>query len=157
MNHEKESVWDYPRPPRVEPAKRRVRVYFDGRQIVDSDRALRVLETSHPPTYYIPRDAIDQTVLVPHERRTVCEFKGGARYFSLQGTGRVAEAAAWEYPQPRPGYEELRDHLAFYAGEMVTCYVGEERIDPQAGTFYGGWITSDIVGPFKGGAGTRGW
>lgn len=95
--------------------------------------------------------------LVPHPRRTRCEWKGEAEYFTVEGETRSAEAGAWEYATPSKGFEALRGHLAFYSGGMDACYVDEERVDPQAGRFYGGWITSDIKGPFKGGPGTMGW
>ncbi|MFW6216013.1 MAG: DUF427 domain-containing protein [Alkalispirochaetaceae bacterium] len=153
----KESVWDYPRPPRVEPSGKRIRIYFDGILLADSTATLRVLETSHPPTYYIPRSDIITDRLESHPKRTYCEFKGEAHYYTVTGSGPPAEAAAWEYPSPRRGYEALKDHLAFYAAAMDECYVGEELVDPQEGSFYGGWITSEVEGPFKGGAGTWGW
>jgi len=157
MRDGRESVWSYPRPPRVERSNRRIRVYFDGELIADTTRALRVLETSHPPTYYIPKEDIRQELLTPHERRTMCEWKGEAKYYSIESRGNHAEAAVWEYREPGDEYQELKGHLAFYASAVVACYVDEERVDAQAGTFYGGWITSDIEGPFKGGPGTRGW
>ncbi len=154
---EPESVWDYPRPPRVEPAERPVRVEVGGAVVARSERALRVLETSHPPTYYIPPAAVAPGMLTPSPHRTVCEYKGVAHYWNLEAGGRVVENAAWSYPSPAAGYEELRDHVAFYASKVDAAYVGEERVDPQAGGFYGGWVTSDVVGPFKGGPGTAGW
>jgi len=152
-----ESVWDYPRPPRVEPAARRIVVKHCGQTIADTTSALRVLETSHPPTYYIPQSDIRDGVLVANSRRTVCEFKGTAEYFDLKVGGTRVEAAAWTYPRPRPGFEKLAGYVAFYAQKADECYVDDERVDPQAGPFYGGWITSDITGPFKGGPGTAGW
>ncbi|MCA9906695.1 MAG: DUF427 domain-containing protein [Anaerolineae bacterium] len=156
--YNQESVWDYPRPPRVEPVIERIRVIFNGEAIADTTRASRVLETSHPPVYYIPPEDIRMDLLtrVP-AYQTYCEFKGTAVYWTLRVGDRVAANAAWSYPAPNAGYESLKDHLAFYAGRVDECYVGEERVQPQAGDFYGGWITSKIVGPFKGGPGTRGW
>ncbi|MCS6842375.1 MAG: DUF427 domain-containing protein [Roseiflexaceae bacterium] len=152
-----ESVWDYPRPPRVEPTSRRVRVVFGGVTIADTRRALRVLETSHPPTYYIPPEDVRMEYLTPTDKRSFCEFKGTAGYYTVQVGERRAENAAWFYARPSPGYEALTGYVAFYPGRMDACYVDEERVVAQEGDFYGGWITSDIVGPFKGGPGTWGW
>jgi uncharacterized protein (DUF427 family) len=153
-----ESVWDYPRPPRLEPTTRRIRVVFDGTTIVDSRRALRLLETSHPPTYYIPRSDVREGHLRATEGgRTFCEWKGQASYFDVVSGDRVAPRAAWVYPDPVAAYAALRDHVAFYPDPMDACFVDDERVAAQSGSFYGGWITSDIVGPFKGGPGTAGW
>jgi uncharacterized protein (DUF427 family) len=152
-----ESVWDYPRPPRVEPTRKRIRVIFNGVTIADTTRAVRVLETSHPPAYYIPPSDIRMDYVTATSRRTVCEFKGAAGYWTIEVNGRRAENAAWSYAHPHPGYEAITDHLAFYPGRMEACFVGEEQVQAQEGDFYGGWITSEIVGPFKGGAGTLGW
>lgn len=152
-----ESVWDYPRPPRVEPTSKHVRIVFNGVVIAETRRALRVLETSHPPVYYLPPADIRMEYLTPTGRGTYCEFKGAARYWTLRVGDRTAENVAWSYPDPAPGFEAIRDHLAFYAGPMDACTVDGERVTPQPGGFYGGWITSDIVGPFKGGPGTLGW
>jgi uncharacterized protein (DUF427 family) len=153
----RESVWDYPRPPQVETTDRHVRVEAGGEVIADTRRALRVLETSHPPVYYIPLEDMRRGLLRPSSRRTVCEFKGVASYHDLVIGELVIRDAAWSYAEPRPGYESLRDHLAFYPAKMDACYVDDERVVAQPGDFYGGWITSDIEGPFKGGPGTRGW
>jgi uncharacterized protein (DUF427 family) len=153
----RESVWDYPRPPRVETSSRHIRVLFGGATIADTARSLRVVETSHPPVYYIPVAHIREGTLVPNARRSWCEYKGEASYFDVVGGEQIATAAAWHYPRPRPGYEALAGHVAFYPGRMDACFVDEERVTPQKGDFYGGWITTDITGPFKGGAGTRGW
>ncbi len=152
-----ESVWDYPRPPRVEPARRRIRVVLGGVTILDTDRAVRVLETSHPPVYYVPVAALRDCHVTPAERTTHCEFKGRARYYTLTAGDPPADATAWGYPQPAPGYEALAGCLAVYPSQVDACYVGDERVTAQAGDFYGGWVTSDVVGPFKGGAGTWGW
>ena len=152
-----ESVWDYPRPPRVEPSTRRVRVQFAGEVIADTTRALRVLETSHPPVYYIPPEDVRRELLGPSRRRTWCEFKGEAAYYDLAGGGREVRDAAWYYPDPAPGYEALRDHIAFYPARVDAAFVDEEQVRAQAGDIYGGWITADIAGPFKGGPGTAGW
>jgi uncharacterized protein (DUF427 family) len=153
----RESVWDYPRPPRLEPTPRRIRVVFAGVTVADSSRALRLLETSHPPTYYIPPEDVRTDLLETTDRRSFCEYKGAARYFSLRVGDRVAEACAWSYPEPVAPYEALRDHLAFFAGHVDECWVGDERAEPQPGGFYGGWITSELDGPFKGAPGTEGW
>ncbi|MEO1330713.1 MAG: DUF427 domain-containing protein [Pseudomonadota bacterium] len=152
-----ESVWDYPRPAIAEPTAKRIEILFGGRALVDSRRAVRVLETSHPPSYYAPLEDADESLLVPHPQRSLCEWKGQARYFSVRVGDRVAEAAAWTYPAPTPAFGILRDHLAVYPGRMDECRVDGERVEPQPGGFYGGWITRDVVGPFKGGPGTAGW
>lgn len=152
-----ESVWDYPRPPRVEPTGHRVVVVFAGVTLGDTTRALRLLETSHPPVYYLPEADLITAHLRPNPRRTFCEYKGTAIYHDVVVGEQRAEAAAWSYPDPDPAYESLRDHLAFYPSRMDACYIDGERVEAQEGDFYGGWITTDIVGPFKGPAGTWGW
>lgn len=152
-----ESVWDYPRPPRVEPVEERIRVVFAGVPIADTTQALRVLETSHPPVYYVPPEDVRREHLEAEGRRTHCEFKGMARYWSVVVDDRRAPLAAWSYPDPVPEYEALRDHLAFYPSKMDACFRGDEKVEAQEGDFYGGWITSNLVGPFKGAAGTWGW
>jgi uncharacterized protein (DUF427 family) len=154
---DQESVWDYPRPPRLEPTTRRIRVVFNGETIADTRRALRVLETSHPPVYYIPPDDIRMEYVTQTPRKTLCEFKGGATYWTVKVGERLSENAAWSYPNPLPGFEPLKDYLAFYAGRVDACYVDEEQATPQEGDFYGGWITSHVVGPFKGAPGTWDW
>ena len=152
----KESVWDYPRPPRVEPSSQLIRVVFNGRTIAETNRALRVLETSHPPVYYIPPGDVQQQLLLPTTHQSYCEFKGLATYYTLK-VEKVSENAAWSYHNPSSGYESIKDHLAFYPGRVDACYVDDERIKAQEGDFYGGWITSDIKGPFKGGPETATW
>jgi uncharacterized protein (DUF427 family) len=153
-----ESVWDYPRPPRVEPSARRARVQLGGVTVADSTRALRVLETSHPPALYLPPEGVDLACLRPAGAHTTfCEFKGVATYFDVVGGDRVERAAAWTYRDPAAPYAALRDHLAFYPGRMDACWLDDELVLAQAGDFYGGWITADIAGPFKGAAGTAGW
>jgi uncharacterized protein (DUF427 family) len=152
-----ESVWDYPRPPRVEETARHVKVVFNGKVIADTRRSRRVLETSHPPVYYIPPEDIRMEYLIETNRRTWCEWKGQASYYSLSVKGRRVENAAWFYPDPTPGYKAIQGHVAFYPGRMDACYVDGEQVRAQPGDFYGGWITHDIVGPFKGGAATAGW
>lgn len=152
-----ESVWDYPRPPRVEPSGRRVRVVFAATVIADSRSAKRVLETSHPPNWYIPQSDLRVDLLRPAARRSICEWKGAARYFDLVVGDRRSPDAAWSYPDPWPGFELLRDHLCFYASRVDEAWVDDERVTPQPGEFYGGWITRDVAGPFKGGPGSMGW
>jgi uncharacterized protein (DUF427 family) len=152
-----ESVWDYPRPPRLEKAGERLRVIFGGKLIANTVAGYRVLETSHPPVYYIPPQDLAQQYLQPAPGSSWCEFKGHAKYWSLDVDGLRAENAAWSYPLPSPGFADIRGFLAFYASRVDECWVGEERVQAQEGDFYGGWITSRIVGPFKGGVGTRGW
>jgi uncharacterized protein (DUF427 family) len=152
-----ESVWDYPRPPRVERVTQRLRVVFNSIVIADTVQAYRVLETSHPPAYYLPQTDIAMTYFTQIKRSTFCEFKGAASYWTIQVGDKIAEAAVWGYLNPAPGFEAITGHLSFYAGRMDACYVDDEQVQPQAGDFYGGWITSNIVGPFKGGAGTWGW
>jgi len=150
-----ESVWDYPRPPRVEPALLRARVELAGVTVANSVRALRVLETSQAPGIYFP--AGDVSHLERHVRRSLCEWKGRAVYFDVVVGERRAEAAAWSYPDPASPYAELRDHIAFYPQAVDACWLGDERVEPNAGDFYGGWITSGIQGPFKGAPGTLHW
>ena len=152
-----ESVWDYPRPPRLEPTSKHVRIVFNDAIIVDTNHAQRMLETSHPPTYYLPMADVKQEYLRKSGASTFCEFKGQAEYYDVVVGDRVAERAAWYYPDPSPRYPTLQGHIAFYAGPMDACYVGDEQVRPQQGGFYGGWITSDLAGPFKGQPGSWGW
>jgi len=153
-----ESVWDYPRPPRLEATGKRLQVHFNGKLIADTSRGYRVLETSHPPTYYFPPDDVDASVLKSNaNRRSFCEWKGRASYFDLAVEGREAPAAAWRYPEPPKQYAAIRDFICFYPSKMEAVYVDGEQARAQEGDFYGGWITADIQGPFKGGAGTMGW
>ncbi len=153
-----ERVWDYPRPPAVVPCERRVRLEVGGEVLADSTGALRVLETSHPPTVYIPLSEVRAELMAPSEARsTWCEFKGAAQYLDVVVHGRRLEAVGWSYPDPTPGYEALRDHVAFYPGRVDAAWMDDERVQAQPGDFYGGWITSDLVGPFKGPPGTLTW
>jgi uncharacterized protein (DUF427 family) len=152
-----ESVWDYPRPPRVEPVAERIRVVLDGITIADTTRALRVLETSHPPVYYLPPEDVRLDLLRPSHRRSVCEWKGDAVYHGFEVAGRRINDVAWSYPTPLPDFESIKDHLAFYADKVDEAWVGEERATPQPGGFYGGWVTSRVTGPFKGHPGSLGW
>ena len=149
-----ESVWEYPRPPRVELTGRHIRIVKDGLLIADSSRAYRVLETSHPPVYYLPREDIHMEHLAASSRpASFCEWKGSASYFHVLG----AKDVAWTYPYPSAGFEVIRNHLAFYAAPMDEVTVDGERVTPQPGGFYGGWVTKDLAGPFKGVPGSMGW
>ena len=152
-----ESVWDYPRPPRLEDCTKRIRVIANGLVIADSARTKRVLETSHPPVYYIPPDGIEVDYLTATEGRSFCEWKGEARYYSIVVAGQTIERAAWYYPHPATRFAAIEGYVAFYPSKVEACYVDEEKVSAQEGDFYGGWITSDIVGPFKGAPGTGGW
>ncbi len=151
-----ESVWNYPRPPRLEASDRHVLVCIGDVRIANSFRAFRILERSHPPTYYIPPTDIAMERLQPSSFTTVCEWKGHAYYYDVIVNETQVLRAAWSYHQPRKPYESIADHLAFYPHKLG-CYLDGERVQPQAGGFYGGWITADIEGPFKGGPGTEAW
>jgi uncharacterized protein (DUF427 family) len=153
-----ENVWEYPRPPAVEPCERPVRLELDGVSLADSSCALRVLETSHPPTIYVPLGDIRTDLLRPANVRTTwCEFKGTARYLDAVVGTRTVRSIGWTYDVPSRGFEALRAHIAFYPGRADVAWLGDEQVHAQEGDFYGGWITADLVGPFKGGVGTRGW
>ena len=152
-----ESVWDYPRPPRVEAAGHTLRVVHGGVTVAETARGLRVVETSQPPAYYFPPEDVALELLHTSSHRSWCEWKGMASYMDLHIGDEVVSRAAWYYPAPDAGYEVLADHLAFYPQKVEACYVGEERVEPNEGDFYGGWITSLVVGPFKGAPGTAHW
>ncbi|MEJ2864509.1 DUF427 domain-containing protein [Actinomycetospora flava] len=155
-----ESVWDYPRPPRAEAVRRRAVVTHAGTVVADSDDLVRVLETSHPPTWYLPRTAFTDGVLHPAQRRTVCEWKGTARYVDIVVPGAVPLTdVGWWYPEDDVStvYPELADRVALYPAPFDEITLDGERVEPQPGGFYGGWITADVVGPFKGAPGTWGW
>jgi uncharacterized protein (DUF427 family) len=152
-----ESVWDYPRPPRMEPCARRVRIELGGTLVADSRDALRILETSHPPTIYVPPGDFAEGYLRPGGGSSFCEFKGVAGYFDIVAGERREARAAWAYPEPDARYAALRDHVAVYPGRMDACWLDDELVRSQEGDFYGGWITDDIIGPFKGAHGTSGW
>lgn len=140
-----ESVADYPRPPRLEPVAKRIQVVLGGVTVADTTRAYRVLETTHPPTYYVPREDIVAEALVPSGGRTTfCEWKGTATYFDVVGGHVRAERAAWTYPQPTASFEQIRDAVAFYCAPMDECLVDGERAEPETNRYYGGWITTDI-------------
>lgn len=150
-------MWDYPRPPRLEACVKRIAIVFHGVTIAETTRAYRVLETSHPPVYYIPREDIRPENLRRAAGRSFCEWKGVAEHFDVVVGRHTAPRAAWSYPDPTPAFAPIRGHLAFYAGPMDACSVDGERVTPQPGAFYGGWITGNVVGPFKGGPGSAGW
>jgi uncharacterized protein (DUF427 family) len=152
-----ESVWDYPRPPAVESCTRLIEACFGGVVIARSARTKRVLETSHPPVYYVPAENLLREHLVESRRTSFCEFKGVARYFHVAAGGKMARDAAWSYPNPVRRYAALAGHFAFYPSLMDECFVDGELVTAQDGDFYGGWITSDVVGPFKGSPGSWGW
>ncbi len=152
-----ESVWDYPRPPRLEPTDRHLVVRFADVTVADTRRAYRVLETSQPPAYYLPPDDVALDLLVPSTHRTFCEWKGTAHYFDLVVGDRVSREAVWVYDDPTAAFAPLTGYLAFYAQRVDECLVDDEVVQANEGSFYGGWITSWVVGPFKGGAGTAHW
>lgn len=152
-----ESVWTYPRPAVAEPSGRHVHIEQDGIVVADTRDAVRTLETSHPPSWYFPPTAITPGLLHPSKRRSFCEWKGQARYWHLDVGGRTFTDVAWSYPDPTSAFAVLRDHVAFYAAALDLCAVDGERVRPQPGGFYGGWITSDLAGPFKGVPGSMGW
>ena len=157
-----ESVWDYPRPPRLELSPKNIEIICAGIKIADSSRAFRVLETSHPPVYYIPLSDVKRSVLELAEGTSYCEWKGEARYYSLRIGGHFVPEAAWYYPEPSKAFHAIKHHVAFYPSKVVLlegdgCFVAGERVVSQPGEFYGGWITGGVVGPFKGEPGSRGW
>lgn len=152
-----ESVWDYPRPPRLELVSERIRVVVAGVVVADSARAFRVLETSHPPVYYVPPADVRMDLMVAGHGRSVCEWKGVATYHTLVVGDRRIEDVAWSYERPTPAFASMASYLAFYPGRVDEAWVGDELAMAQPGGFYGGWITSRIRGPFKGEPGTLGW
>jgi uncharacterized protein (DUF427 family) len=152
-----ESVWDYPRPPALVPSTESISVVVGGVTVAETTRSYRVLETSHPPTYYLPTEAFADGALVPVAGSSFCEWKGEAAYADLVGGGVRAERAAWTYPSPTPGFVDLTGYWAVTPLAVEACYVDGERVQPQEGGFYGGWITSKVVGPFKGIPGSWGW
>jgi uncharacterized protein (DUF427 family) len=152
-----ESVWDYPRPPRLEATSKPIQIVCNGIVIADTCHAQRVLETSHPPVYYIPPEDIRQEYLVKMPQTSYCEWKGRGAYYSVVVGDRQLPNVAWYYPEPTPAFAAIQNYVAFYAAPMDACYVAGEKVEPQPGNFYGGWITADIVGPFKGIEGSWGW
>lgn len=156
-NRPHESVWDYPRPPSIERVSRHVRVAVNGHVIAATDWPVVVRETSHPPVYYLPPEDLAMEYLEPSQHVTHCEYKGEAHYYTLVVDGRRSSNVAWSYPHPLPGYQELANHVAFYAWALDEATVDGEQVMPQPGRFYGGWITSEIKGPFKGEPETMLW
>jgi uncharacterized protein (DUF427 family) len=152
-----ESVWEYPRPPRLEACTKRLRVEFAGVVIADTTDGYRVLETSHPPNYYLPPGDIAEGCLRRARGSSFCEWKGTAHYFDVTVGDAVAPDAAWGYHVPTRAFAAIADYVAFYPGLMDRCLVDDEVVEPQPGGFYGGWITSELVGPFKGAPGTQRW
>jgi uncharacterized protein (DUF427 family) len=144
-----ESVWGYPRPPRLEPTSREVVVIHHGVELARTTGAFRLLETSHPPTFYLPPADVRTALLMPTTRHTFCEYKGVAHYVDLAVEGGDVASVAWYYPDPNDGYREITGYYAFYPGRVDECTVAGERVTPQASDFYGGWITAEITGPFK--------
>lgn len=151
-----ESVWDYPRPPQIDPTDDLIVIAFNGHEVVRSTSTLRVLETSQPPAFYVPRSDIDMDGLTPGLGRSFCEWKGEATYFDVEIEGLRTQQAAWTYESPTPAFMPITDYVAFYA-QKLDCSVNGEAVDSNEGTFYGGWITSAVVGPFKGGPGSSWW
>lgn len=149
-----ESVWDYPRPPRLERCDRHVQVSDSGLEIARSSRSLRLLETASPPTFYLPPGDVNWDLLVSTAGSSMCEWKGAAQYFALATA--PATPVGWCYPEPTERYAELAGYVGFYPGR-VSCLVDGERVQPQPGGFYGGWITAEVIGPFKGEPETGGW
>jgi uncharacterized protein (DUF427 family) len=152
-----ESVWSYPRPAVCEPCAHPLRIVHRGVTVADTRRGVRTLETSHPPSYYFPREDIAMALLSPSSRRSVCEWKGEASYFHVTVGGETFRDIAWSYRAPTAAFAPLKDHVAFYAAPFDLCSVAGERVTPQPGSFYGGWITSHVAGPFKGAPGTMFW
>ena len=152
-----ESVWDYPRPPLLERVDWRVRVIAGGQVIVDAPHALRVLETSQPPAYYVSTEFIDLDLMRPSSTRTMCEWKGLAEYADVVVADRLIRDAAWTYPVPAPAFADLGKHWAFYAQKLDECWIDDELVMSNEGSFYGGWVTTNVTGPFKGAAGTSHW
>jgi uncharacterized protein (DUF427 family) len=152
-----ESVWDYPRPSIAQAIDAHLVVVLAGETIAETRRGVRTIETSHPPTYYFPREDIAADVLRKATGSSFCEWKGAAIYFDVVVGDQVRTRAAWAYPQPTAPFEVIRDHVALYAAAMDACFVDGEQVQPQPGGFYGGWITSKVTGPFKGVPGSLGW
>lgn len=152
-----ESVWDYPRPPQLEAFNKTIEMYALGEKIAQTNQAFRVLETSHPPVYYIPPADIETAFLIPSDSATFCEWKGRGSYYHLKIRGKVITDAAWYYTNPENKFQPIKNYPAFYAHKMDKCLINGEVVVPQPGNFYGGWVTKDIVGPFKGIDGSWGW
>lgn len=152
-----ESVWDYPRPARLENTNKHLKVICNGIVLAETNKGKRVLETSHPPAYYFPPEDVKVEYLIATSKKGLCEWKGYWQYYDVSIGDKYINQAAWAYFAPTPGFESIQGYYGFIASLMDACYVNDELVTPQAGDFYGGWITADIVGPFKGGPGTWGW
>lgn len=152
-----ESVWDFPRPPILDPVDWRIRVEHNGITVVDAPRAIRVLETSQPPAYYVDPQYVDHDRLAPSPNTSMCEWKGMAVYASISVDGRVTDDACWSYPEPTARFEPITGFWAFYAQRLDACWVDDERVEPNPGAFYGGWLTANVTGPVKGAPGTLHW
>jgi uncharacterized protein (DUF427 family) len=150
-----ESVWDYPRPPKLMPDRRLVEVYQGQQVLAKSDKTYRVLETASPPSFYIPPEDVNWELLSPAPGSSVCEWKGAAKYWKLSSVKKL-RVVGWSYPDPSPAFEQISDYISFYPA-VLACHVSGERVRAQLGQFYGGWVTNEIVGPFKGEAGTEYW
>ena len=150
-----ESVWDYPRPPKLESDHRRILVKSGPQIVASTNRSYRIMETASPPTFYLPPQDIDWNLLKAVEGGSMCEWKGLAAYWGLSSSPD-SRIVGWSYPEPTPAFTRIRDHVSFYPG-VLECFVDEEKVRPQPGRFYGGWITKEIVGPFKGEPGTENW
>lgn len=155
--HPVENVWDYPRPPSIEPSGEHLVVILGGVTIADTTSSYRICETSHPPTYYLPIASFADGVLRPIDGTTSCEWKGAASYFDVVTAARTIAAGAWTYRTPNARFADLVDHVAIYPGKVDVCSIDDEVVQAQESDFYGGWITSRVTGPFKGAPGTLGW
>ena len=151
-----ESVWDYPRPPEIKPDSRRVVVKLGETVIASTDKAVRVLETASPPTFYLPPDSVNTDLLKAAGGGSFCEWKGKASYWTVEAGGQVVKSGAWSYENTSPAFSTIQGYFSFYPAKLK-CYVDDELVEPQPGGFYGGWMTSEIVGPVKGEPGTGGW
>ncbi len=156
-NPGQESVWDYPRPACWEDTSKHIKVIFNDTIVAETRQAKRVLETSHPPSYYIPPEDVKFEYLIETPRKTFCEWKGSASYYKVSVGEKEANNAVWSFLKPTPNFLAIKGYCCFYVRLMDACYVDDELVTPQPGEFYGGWITKDIVGPFKGEPGTMGW
>lgn len=153
---DQESVWDYPRPPKINPDKRHILVRYNNLVIAETHNSIRVLETASPPVFYIPSSDVNSDYLKETPGNSVCEWKGKAQYWSLKINHNLVSNVGWSYPNPFKGFESIKDYFSFYPAKL-DCYVDGERVLSQPGGFYGGWVTSELVGPFKGEPGTGWW
>ncbi|WP_421765424.1 DUF427 domain-containing protein [Ekhidna sp.] len=152
-----ESVWDYPRPPAIEQYSKHIRIVFNETIILDTNHSFRILETSHPPSYYLPKSSFKKGVLIKTAKTSFCEFKGRAHYYNIVLDNQIVKDAAWGYDSPNHRYGAIKNHICVYAKLMEACFINHERVTPQPGGFYGGWITKNVVGPFKGVPNSWGW